>query len=144
MPTRTFLWHIIERPPTVVNPGTQRNKREAIIDLGIVATHTTEYKATHLPKGLTINSTTGVITGEVETVGESLVKITVVGPGGTASCEFIWIVEKPCVHPTDPGAPWVEFVAEPPIVAEPGDAVISASSGRVLVNIEGVLHQIWP
>lgn len=46
---------------------------------------------------------------------------------------------KECVKPTDPGAPWEPYTA---LQAEPGDAVISSSSGRLLVNKEGELTQI--
>ena len=141
MPTRKFLWHVVERPPTVVNPGPQHGLQHDKPTLGIEATHTTEYKALHLPKGLSINGATGVIAGELETVGEFLVKITVVGPGGTATIQFPWVVEKPCVHPTDPGAPWIEFKADP-IVAQPGDAIISASSGNVYKNVNGKLEPL--
>lgn len=50
------------------------------------------------------------------------------------------MAEETCVKPTDPGAPWEEFHG--PVRAEPGDAVISSSSGRLLINKEGELTEI--
>jgi hypothetical protein len=131
-----------KEPPVLTNPGTQDNHVGETVSLTIVATNTEEYQATGLPEGLSINSSTGKITGTPKHVGHFTVKITVKGKGGEVSDEFVWIIEpKLCVKPTDPGAPWELFVPQS-IVAEPGDAIISASSGRLLLNENGKLTRI--
>lgn len=131
-----------EAPPVLTCPGTQKNFVGDTVSLQVKATHTTEYKATGLPKGLSINASTGLITGKPTTAEETMVLLTVKGPGGEAHCEFKWIVEA-CVKPGEPGAPWKPYT-NAPIKAQPGDAIVTASSGRVLINVEGKLHQIWP
>jgi hypothetical protein len=58
---------LVNRPPTLVNPGNQTGAVASPVLLSIVASdldsNPLTYSATPLPGGLTINSTTGVISG---------------------------------------------------------------------------------
>ena len=62
--TTTFTWNVTA--PVVTNPGAQSTARRTVVSLQIVATDpgaTMTYSASGLPTGLTINSTTGLISG---------------------------------------------------------------------------------
>ena len=62
--TTTFTWNVTA--PVVTNPGAQSTARRTVVSLQIVATDpgaTLTYSASGLPTGLTINSTTGLISG---------------------------------------------------------------------------------
>jgi hypothetical protein len=80
--------------PVVENPGTRHNAISKPLSLQIHSTFTEEYKASGLPEGLSINETTGLITGTPEKLQTTKVTIKVKGPEGTAETEFEWIIEE--------------------------------------------------
>jgi hypothetical protein len=82
---------------TVVSPGNQASTVGTPVSLHISATDTAggtlSYAATGLPAGLSISSSTGLISGTPSTAGTSTVTVTATdstGPSGTAS--FTWTV----------------------------------------------------
>jgi len=85
-------------PPVVTNPGTQHSVIGEPVSLQIKATNTTEYKATGLPEGLSINEGTGLITGTPEKLESTKVKVKVKGPEGTDETEFEWVIEEASAH----------------------------------------------
>ncbi len=69
----------------------------------IAATHNpTSYGATGLPAGLSVNATTGAITGTPTTAGTSTVTITATNANGTGSANLTLTINP---APTVPGAP---------------------------------------
>ena len=86
---------------TVTNPGNQNNLVHQAASLQIAANDSLPgeplvYSATGLPSGLSINSSSGLITGTLNVAGTSSVKVTVRdtnGAVGTAS--FTWRVNGP-------------------------------------------------
>ncbi len=84
-------------PPTVTNPGNQTNTVNDSVNLQIQANDpdgdTLTYSASGLPNGLSINSTTGLITGTATTANTFNPTITVDdGNGGMDSTSFTWTV----------------------------------------------------
>ena len=82
---------------TVTNPGSQTTTVNTAASLQIHATDTASgtlsYSATGLPAGLSINTSSGLISGTPSTTGTSSVTVTAhdsSGPSGTAS--FSWVV----------------------------------------------------
>ncbi|MBV7327615.1 putative Ig domain-containing protein [Chloroflexi bacterium TSY] len=86
--------------PTITNPGNQSNVEGDSVNLPINATDPNgdplTYSASGLPPGLSINSTTGVISGTTTTAGVYNATVTVDdGNGGTDSASFVWVVNSP-------------------------------------------------
>ncbi len=84
-------------PPTVTNPGNQTNTINDSVNLQIQANDpdgdTLTYSDSGLPNGLSINSTTGLITGTATTANTFNPTITVDdGNGGMDSTSFTWTV----------------------------------------------------
>jgi len=83
---------------TVTNPGNQSTTDGAAASLQIHATdsassQTLTYSASGLPAGLSINSSTGLISGTPTATGTSSVTVTAKdGTGATASTSFSWAV----------------------------------------------------
>src|SRR5580692_11139571 len=82
---------------SIISPGNQASTVGAAVSLQIqaddTATGTLSYSATGLPAGLSISSSTGVISGTPSTAGSSTVTVTGTdssGPSGSAS--FTWTV----------------------------------------------------
>jgi hypothetical protein len=98
--TATFTWYVAV--PVVTNPGTQTTSRSALtsVSLQIAATDvpgtTLSYSAKNLPSGLTINSTTGLITGKVPSNTSITTKSTSVtvldSVGVSTTVSFSWKV----------------------------------------------------
>jgi hypothetical protein len=94
----SFTWTInpASGPVTVTNPGNQTGTVGTATSLQIQASdpgQTLTYRATGLPAGLSINSSTGLISGTPTASGSSPVTVTVTaasGASGTAS--FTWTV----------------------------------------------------
>ena len=102
----SFVW-LVNTPPAATNPGTQTGMVGDIINLPVVATDADgddlTYSAEGLPAGLTIDSSTGVISGELEAGGESTSTITITdGNGGMTTVTIEWDVETP-EPPVDEG-----------------------------------------
>ncbi|MEZ7124612.1 Ig domain-containing protein [Nonomuraea sp. AD125B] len=93
----------IPTPPpamTVVNPGTQSTRLPDSVMLQMQATGGSgsyTWSATGLPPGLTIDTTTGLITG-TPSIGSYDVTVTAVG-GGQASTTFTWRVRREAICP---------------------------------------------
>jgi subtilase family serine protease len=85
---------------TVTNPGSQTGTVGTGVSLQIHATdsasgQTLTYSATGLPAGLSISSTTGLITGTPTTAGSNSVVVTVKdGTGATGSASFSWTISS--------------------------------------------------
>jgi subtilase family serine protease len=83
---------------TVTNPGSQTGKVGTAVSLQISATdsasgQTLTYSATGLPAGLSINSSTGLISGTPTTAGTNSVTVTAKDTtGATGSASFTWTV----------------------------------------------------
>jgi subtilase family serine protease len=83
---------------TVTNPGNQTTTTGSAVSLQIHATdsatgQTLTYSATGLPTGLSINASTGLITGTAGTAGTYNVSVTVKdGTGASGSTSFTWTV----------------------------------------------------
>ena len=82
----------------LANPGSQRTTVKTTVSLQIKAADTrgaaVTYKATGLPSGLTINGSSGRITGRPKRMGTSTVTITVADAAGTtAQTTFGWTVQ---------------------------------------------------
>lgn len=83
---------------TVTNPGSRTATVGTATSLQIVASdsasgQTLSYAATGLPAGLSINTSSGLISGTPSTAGTSSVKVTVTDPtGASASTSFSWTV----------------------------------------------------
>jgi Putative Ig domain len=83
---------------TVTNPGSQTGTVGTAVSLQISATdsasgQTLTYSATGLPAGLSINSSTGLISGTPTTAGSSSVTVTAEDTtGATGSASFTWTI----------------------------------------------------
>jgi len=98
---------------TVTNPGAQTGKVGTAVSLQIHATdsasgQTLTYAATSLPAGLSISSSTGLITGTPTTAGTSSVVVTVTdGTGASGTASFSWTISTATgntVTVTNPGS----------------------------------------
>jgi hypothetical protein len=91
-------------PPTVNNPGNRRSldgnyESLQMTATGGIAPYT--WSATNLPSGLSINSSTGLITGYTTRTGSWPVTVTATsaGNGGSGSTTFNWLVRHDaCPH----------------------------------------------
>jgi hypothetical protein len=86
---------------TVTNPGSQTSKVGTAVSLQIQASdsasgQTLTYSATGLPAGLSVNASTGLISGTPTTTGTSNVTVTAKDTtGATGSASFTWTVNPP-------------------------------------------------
>jgi hypothetical protein len=96
----TFNWTVADTtPPAFANPGTQNNNEgDKITGLATLAVPSDadagSITATGLPPGLTINSTTGIITGTINKYGAGIYNVTVSASDGanTGKTTFTWNV----------------------------------------------------
>jgi len=96
----TFSWDVgsASNTVTVTNPGSQTGTVGTAASLQISATdsasgQTLTYSATGLPAGLSISSTTGLISGTPTTAGTSSVTVTATDTtGATGSASFTWTI----------------------------------------------------
>jgi hypothetical protein len=85
---------------TVTNPGTQTSTLGTAASLQVQASdsasgQTLTYSATGLPAGLSINSSTGLISGTPTTTGTSSVTVTAKdGTGASGEATFSWVVNS--------------------------------------------------
>jgi PKD repeat protein len=97
---------------TVTNPGSQTGQVGTAASLQMAATdsasgQTLTYSATGLPAGLSINSSSGLISGTPTTAGTSSVTVTVTdGTGASGTASFSWTINavQNVVTVTNPGA----------------------------------------
>ena len=102
--TATFTWTISAtgtgNTVTVTNPGTQAGTVGTAASLQIHASdsatgQTLTYTATGLPAGLSISSTTGLISGTPTTAGSSSVTATATdGTGAKGTATFTWTISS--------------------------------------------------
>ncbi len=117
--TASFTWTVdivppVNNPPSLVNPGDQNGQEGDPVNLALSASDpdgdTLTYGATGLPSGLSINASTGVVSGALQTQGTYSVTVSVNdGKGGQDSHSITWTV--------DPGVP----VPNPPVLTNPGN-----------------------
>jgi hypothetical protein len=96
----TFTWNVgtTSNTVTVTNPGSQAGTVGTAASLQIAATdsasgQTLTYSATGLPAGLSISSTTGLISGTPTTAGSSSVTVTAKDTtGASGSATFSWTI----------------------------------------------------
>jgi beta-glucosidase len=86
-------------PVTLANPGPQEQLAGTSVNVALSAKDTTggqsvTYSASGLPAGVSVNASTGAITGTPTTAGTGTVTVTATdGNGATASQSFVWTVE---------------------------------------------------
>lgn len=97
---RSFTWTVrtANRPPVVVNPGTQNGAEGATVSLPINASdpdgQALTYSSTGLPPGLSINLSSGVVSGTLTDAAAGTYSVTVRASDGSLSDEetFSWAV----------------------------------------------------
>jgi YVTN family beta-propeller protein len=94
-------------PPVVINPGSRSGYTGVPVTLAIAASdadgEALTFSATGLPGGLSINSTTGVITGTPGTAGNYTVTVSARDALTSASTQFTWILTvRDTTVPTKP------------------------------------------
>jgi subtilase family serine protease len=126
---------------TVTNPGNQTSTVGTAVSLQITATdsasgQTLTYSATGLPAGLSINSSTGLISGTPTTAGSNSVTVTAKDTtGATGSASFTWTV-----NPSSSGCTAQQLLGNPGF--ETGSISPWTSTSGVLANTsEGVPAQ---
>jgi hypothetical protein len=110
---QTFTWTVthstFNNPPVITNPGNQTSNEDDTISLAIQASDPEgdqlTYSATGLPSGLSIDATTGIITGEIDDDAFSTSPFSVTvsvsdGNGGNASTTFQWQFIAPVISAT--------------------------------------------
>src|SRR5579883_2629398 len=93
--TITFTWTVEDNlPPVLTNPSTQNNNEGDTVKLAIQAKDADSFSATNLPTGLSINATTGVISGTIDprAAGTYTVTVKAVDGGNSSSVTFTWNV----------------------------------------------------
>jgi hypothetical protein len=129
----TFSWtQTSATPPTVTPPGDQTNAEGDTVSLAIQASGpagtTLSYDAVNLPDGLSMNASTGVISGtltyQAAEDADGIGPVTVVVAtyqGGSATVSFTWTVND---------------TPRPPILTNPGDQTTPAG-GTVSLQVVG-------
>ncbi len=125
----TYNWTISRL--TLSNPGNQANREGDSVSLTVAAADsegdTVAYSATGLPTGVSINSSTGAITGTIGSTahGSSPYQVTITATAGThsASQQLVWTV-TPAVALANPG----------PQTSATGDTVSLAVSATSIVG----------
>lgn len=94
--------------PLLANPGSQASVLGSAVSLQITATDGNQdpltFSSTGLPAGLSLNSSTGRVTGTPTAAGSSNVTVTVSDGSASVSAAFTWVVNAP-LSVTLPGAP---------------------------------------
>jgi hypothetical protein len=124
--------------PTVTKPGTQTSvKNTAITPFQVVASESpTEYKSSGLPAGLSIASSTGLISGTPTTVEKAKVKLSAKNGTGTSSeVEFEWVVNKDTEETTK------EAVTNPQTVKLTANTVATVELGVVTDLVSVIAHK---
>jgi hypothetical protein len=104
----TFTWTVFANSaPVVTNPGNKSGTVGLAVNLQIVATDANgdalTYGATGLPNGLSISSTTGLITGTPTTAQTRTVTVAANdGYGGSGSATITWTISNDTQVPSAP------------------------------------------
>jgi len=81
--------------PQLVWPGDQSHATGTAVSLALSATGATGYGATGLPPGMSLNMSTGAVTGSPNTQGTYNVSVSASNGNGTVSTQFVWRVLTP-------------------------------------------------
>jgi Putative Ig domain len=121
-------------PVTVTNPGNRTGTVGTATSLTLSASGGTgsyTWSATGLPPGLTLNASTGVVSGTPSTAGTYSVTVTATSGGASASASFTWTISPTggggCTAAQLLGNPGFETGSAAPWTATSG--VVSAASG---------------
>jgi len=126
----------------IVNPGTQQNIEGDNVSLQILTTglgNNLTYSATGLPPTLTINSSTGLITGTIRDVSPYQVEVTVVDnnvPASTYTTDFTWLVNN-----STSNGPTAVATATPQAGNSPLEVNFTGSNSTDANGITGYLWQ---
>src|SRR5438067_1194781 len=90
-------------PPVITSPATATGQVGVAFSYQITATNNpTSYNATGLPAGLTVNTSTGLISGTPTTAGTYTVTISATNAGGTGSATLTLTIKPPTPVITSP------------------------------------------
>jgi hypothetical protein len=115
--TSTFTWTVTDPHPSIGAILPRSDAENSVVSgLQVIASgpadHPLEYGAAGLPTGLTINPSTGLISGTIATgaaqggaSGVWTVTVTVNNAHGSASTVFLWTVTNPATAPVFTSAP---------------------------------------
>jgi YVTN family beta-propeller protein len=125
--------------PVVTNPGQQSVLQGGAVSLQINASTaggTLSYSATSLPAGLSINSATGLISGNVSAApGKYRSTVLVTASGQAASVAFDWIVVLPNLGSGQIMREWWTEISGATVASLTGNAAFPAdSAGRDLLG----------
>jgi hypothetical protein len=127
--TANFTWDVTNQAVTLYNPGTQSGTAGNAASLQIQASDpqglALNYSAVGLPPGLSINPTTGLISGTIATTAGGQYQATVMAAdsaGNSASAVFAWNVA---------------YLAQTPDLGNPGDQV-DAAGDAVSLQLDAV------
>jgi hypothetical protein len=111
--TQQFIWNVnpTNLDPVVTNPGSQINTQGDVLSLPIQASdppgNGLSYSATNLPPGLTINASSGLISGLLSNTSANgspyTVTVTATDGSYSGSASFSWSVTNQSVTVTNPG-----------------------------------------
>jgi len=108
----------VNAAPTIVNPGSQSGIVGKAVSLQISASDADgdalTYSATGLPAGLTINATTGRITGTPTAATAPNVTVRAADALATASATFKFTIVQDTTAPSKPGTPSITLVSNRP------------------------------
>src|SRR4029434_3627969 len=83
-------------PPVITSPATATGQVGVAFSYQITATNNpTSYNATGLPAGLSVNTSTGLISGTPTTTGTYSVTISATNAGGTGSATLVITICEP-------------------------------------------------
>jgi mono/diheme cytochrome c family protein len=108
----------VNAAPVVTRPPNQTGAVGKPVNLPIVASDADgdvlTYSASNLPAGLTINPSTGVISGVPTAVGTKTVTVTAADYAASGSTSFSFAVNNDITPPSKPGTPSITLVSGKP------------------------------
>jgi large repetitive protein len=119
--------------PTIDNPGDQTSALNAAVSLPVSASGATGYTASGLPPGVSIDATTGAITGVASQTGRFAVTLVASNATAQTSTTLVWKVGTPTVT-----ARWLRLEALSEVSAQP---VASMAEFNLLDENGGVINR---